>query len=79
MLLQAIYPLALMVVIYLCIEMYDRGVRVVVLCVEAIPHVFHLFQKEVESQGFCDQYFCCFPAAFVLKAAGSIILQLIRC
>ena len=28
----AVYPLLLTLVIYVCIEMYDRGVRVVVVC-----------------------------------------------
>ena len=56
----AIYPLVLTVVIYLCIEMHDRGVRVVV-CVWRPFHVcFTRFRRRWDSKGSVINAFATF-------------------
>ena len=57
-----------------CVEMYDIGVRLVV-CVWRPFHarVLCSFQKEVGSQGICDQWLCYIRATVILKAADRIL------
>ena len=65
----AIYPLVLMVVIYLCIEMYDRGVRVVV-CVWRPFHVyFTCFRRKWNPKGSVINTF----AAFLLLSYSKLL------
>ena len=65
----AIYPLLLTVVIYLCIEMYDRGIRVVV-CVWKPFHVcFARFRRRWNPKGSVINTF----AAFLLLSYSKLL------
>ena len=65
----AIYPLVLIVLIYLCIEMYDRGVRVVV-CVWRPFHVyFTCFRRKWNPKGSVINTF----AAFLLLSYSKLL------
>ena len=65
----AIYPLVLTVVIYLCIEMYDRGVRVVV-CVWRPFHVcFARFRRKWNLKGSVVHAF----ASFLLLSYSKLL------
>ena len=65
----AIYPLVLIVVIYFCIEMYDRGVRVVV-CVWRPFHVcFDCFGRRWNPKGSVINTF----AAFLLLSYSKLL------
>ena len=69
----AVYPLLLTLVIYVCIEMYDRGIRVVV-CVWRPFHVcFTRFRRRWNPKGFCSQNICFFPSAVIFKAADGLL------
>ena len=56
----AIYPLLLMVVIYFCIEMYDRGVRVVVCVWRPFHMCFARFRRRWNPKGSVINTFATF-------------------
>ena len=65
----AIYPLLLMVIVYFCVEMYDRGVRVVV-CVWRPFHVcFAHFRRRWNSKGSIINTF----ATFLLLSCSKLL------
>ena len=65
----AIYPLALIVVIYLCIEMYDRGVRVVVCVWRPFRMCFARFRRKWNPKGSVINTF----AAFLLLSYSKLL------
>ena len=68
----AIYPLLLTVVIYLCIEMHDNGFKIVIFVWRPFHVCFSRFRRRWDPK-ICNQCFCYFPAAVILKAADSIL------
>ena len=65
----AIYPLMLIVVIYLCIEMYDRGVRVVVCVWRPFRMCFTRFRRKWNPKGSVINTF----AAFLLLSYSKLL------
>ena len=65
----AIYPLVLMVVVYLCIEMYDRGVRVVVCVWRPFHMCFARFKRKWNPKGSVINTF----AAFLLLSYSKLL------
>ena len=65
----AIYPLVLILVIYLCIEMYDRGVRVVVCVWKPFRMCFALFGRRWNPKGSVINTF----AAFLLLSYSKLL------
>ena len=65
----AIYPLLLMVVIYLCIELYDRGVRVMVCVWRPFHMCFACFRRRWNPKGSVINTF----AAFLLLSYSKLL------
>ena len=65
----AIYPLMLMVVIYFCIELYDRGVRVVVCVWRPFHMCFARFRRRWNPKGSVINTF----AAFLLLSYSKLL------
>ena len=65
----AIYPLVLIVVIYLCIEMYDRGVRVVVCVWRPFHMCFARLRRKWNPKGSVINTF----AAFLLLSHSELL------
>ena len=65
----AIYPLLLMVVIYFCIELYDRGVRVVVCVWRPFHMCFARFRRRWNPKGSVINTF----AAFLLLSYSKLL------
>ena len=65
----AIYPLVLMVVVYLCIELYDRGVRVVVCVWRPFHMCFARFKRKWNPKGSVINTF----AAFLLLSYSKLL------
>ena len=65
----AIYPLVLIVVVYLCIELYDRGVRVVVCVWRPFHMCFARFKRKWNPKGSVINTF----AAFLLLSYSKLL------
>ena len=66
----AIYPLVLIVVVYLCIELYDRGVRVVVCAWRPFHMCFARFKRKWNPKGSVINTF----AAFLLLSYSKLLV-----